>query len=167
MLIRKFYRIFYQLNIVTICFLGVLFPLLFNLLFNLLDVYFGFNSVHEYEGYTLSVKYVITIVIIAPLIETLLFQYLPLKCSHFFLKQYKYHYTVIILLSSLIFGSFHLKFRIYPIIAFCYGIIWAFCCFLFIRKKQHPILYTTVIHACYNGLLAFLTFVLAYFDIDL
>jgi membrane protease YdiL (CAAX protease family) len=168
MIQKRLYRKLYKSNIFVICLLGVSLPLLFSLSLTVLDtLLFNINGVEEYDGQTLSVNYIIMVIICAPLIETLLFQYAPLRLGHFFFKKNKYHYIVIILLSSLIFGALHRGFRIYPFIAFCYGIIWAFSCFLFIRKRQHPVLYTSVIHAFYNGMLISTKSLLSCFQIDL
>jgi hypothetical protein len=169
-MMQKLYGKLYKSNILTICSLSILLALLISLSFAVLDAFLFDDGTEKYDGHTLSIAYVLSAVVFAPLIETLLFQYGPLKLGHLLFKKYKYHYVIIIfiiLLSSFIFGSLHSRFRVYPFVAFCHGMVLASCCFLFDRKKQHPFLYTAITHACYNALLVLVTFLLTYFQIGL
>jgi membrane protease YdiL (CAAX protease family) len=54
---------------------------------------------------------------------------------------------------AICFGLLHWKSVFYIIIMFFIGLVWAFCCLVFLRRKQHPILYTALTHGCYNCLL--------------
>jgi hypothetical protein len=151
----KYYRYFYQLHTIKILLYGVCVPFLINILFVFIDTILNINIIADMDGYTITIGYFFIIVIVAPFLETLIFQYAPLKIAGLFAIKYKYIYTITGI--SVFFGLMHVK---YSIIGFFYGLILSFCCLLFIRRKQYPVFFTTLIHACYNGLLFGLTFLL-------
>ncbi|WP_333820992.1 CPBP family intramembrane glutamic endopeptidase [Ohtaekwangia sp.] len=83
-------------------------------------------------------------VCIAPFFETYLCQYIPF---HYLSKYIRARY--IILLSSLLFGSFHLAYSLpYFVNAFFAGMIYAMAFFL--KRQSRPLIYTAIIHAAYN-----------------
>ena len=157
------YKYFYKSRAAKIILIGIIAPLLINLFFHIITYIAGLENLHN-GGYTTNFIDFVTIVFIAPFIETLFFQYTPLRVAELFFKNNKYIFFITIIITSTLFGLLHWKSILYIIIAFFYGLIWSFCCLVFIRKKQHPILYTALIHSCYNGLLFSLTFVISFFE---
>lgn len=149
----KFYRYFYKLHTIKILLLGICAPLIINILFVFLDTILNINGTADIDGYATTIKDFFLIVLVAPFFETLVFQYAPLKIAGLFANKYKYIYAITSV--SVLFCLMHSK---YSIVAFFYGLAWSFCCLLFIRRKQHPVFFTTLIHICYNGLLFGLTF---------
>jgi membrane protease YdiL (CAAX protease family) len=160
----RFYRYFYQLHTIKILLFGISIPLLINALFVSLDMIWSTNETDHFDGYAITIGSFFTIVLIAPFIETLVSQYIPLKIAGLFIKKYQYIYCYTILCVSVFFGLMHSKSILYSVIAFFYGLIWSFCCLVFIRRKQHPLFFTTLIHACYNGLLFGGSFLLTYLE---
>jgi membrane protease YdiL (CAAX protease family) len=124
----------------------------------------GINETDNFNDYTTTIGDFFLIVLIAPFFETFISQYAPLKIAGLFVKKYKYIYCYTIICISIFFGLMHPKSVLYFMITFFYGLIWSFCCLLFIRRKQHPLLFTALIHACYNGLLFGVTFLLTLID---
>jgi hypothetical protein len=150
----KFYRYLYKSHTITILLFGVCVPLVINFLFN---VIWNTEGTHNFSKYTTTILYFILIVLIAPFFETLISQYVPLKIAGWFIDKHKYIYCYTIIGMAIFFGLMHVKSPLYIIIAFFYGLTWSFCCLLFIRRKQHPIFFTALIHGCYNGILFGLT----------
>jgi len=159
------YKYFYKLSPLKLILLGVGVPFLLNFSLHFFLEVVGWGDKFDHEGYTTTFSDFIVLVIIAPLLETLFCQFIPLKIASQFANKYKYIFCITIIIISLIFGLLHWKSPLYMIVAFFYGIIWSFCCLIFIRKKQHPILYTALIHGCYNGLLFGLTLAMDLFEI--
>ena len=117
------------------------------------------NTVTEKDK--VSIITLVGAIIVAPFLETIFFQFLPLIIVHYHFKKYKYRYCIIILLSAIVFAVLHPHELFYFTAMLSLGLTLSFTCFIFIRKKQHPILYTSLVHAGYNGfLLAVRIFVL-------
>ncbi|MDR0438184.1 MAG: CPBP family intramembrane metalloprotease [Bacteroidales bacterium] len=94
--------------------------------------------------------------ILAPLVETLVYQYLPLRVCQKWFRRYKYSFCITIVLVSIVFGSRHAHMGVIGICnSLLAGIVWCFLCFVLMQKKRHPILYTTIMHACYNAVTIF------------
>ncbi|NLO71337.1 MAG: CPBP family intramembrane metalloprotease [Porphyromonadaceae bacterium] len=155
----KIYKYFYKTNIFVCLLYAISLTLFVNFSIVFLYTSLGFDTTNSFNNYNINLKDFLLIVVFAPFTETLLFQYTPLKIASLFHRK-KYTYCVFILISSIIFGSLHWKSTAYMIITFFYGIIWSYFCLLFIRRKQHPIFFTSLIHACYNGILILITFLL-------
>ena len=147
----KIYRYCYKLKTYQLVVLGILLPFIFDLIINVLYDYLNItgNPVDD-EQLRVTIPTLVAMISFGPLIETLFFQYLPLKIGHDLFKRYKYHYYIIILLSSIIFAAVHPHEPAYLTAMLFAGLIWSFICLIFIRKKQYPVLYLTLIHAGYN-----------------
>lgn len=154
-MILRLYRFLYRQSSIKLITLGILLPLFVNV-FVILAEDFLFDEISNKSDYRVTFVTFVLMVLFAPMMETLLFQYLPLKISGAIFEDNRYSICAAILIASLIFGLMHgipADSTAYSIIAFSYGVIWSTCCLLFIRKRKHPILFTAIIHACYNGLL--------------
>jgi|GEM_PF-3580192 len=150
---RKIYAYYYKLNITKVILLGILLMVIFNLLANILCLgWINGTSGGALNRYLASSFFWIATLII-PLIETVLFQYFPIKIFQIIFRPNKYRYYITIILSSIIFASLHTISVLYFLIVLFCGHVLAFSCFVFMRRKQHPIFYTALIHACYNGIL--------------
>lgn len=162
----KIYKYLYKLNTTRIVLFGMFLALFVNIFFFSIGSVLGLinedSNINEYE---MNIKGFMLVVILAPLIETIVFQYVPLKIAGLFIKGKLHVLYWTIICASTLFGLLHGDLILYTLIAFFYGLIWMCCCFLLIRKKQHPVLFTWLIHACYNGLLFGLTHILTLSEI--
>jgi|LakMenE18May11ns_1017448.scaffolds.fasta_scaffold9717405_3 hypothetical protein len=86
----------------------------------------------------------ILVVIIAPILETLLFQYIP----YFYLKKYNAIYTILI--SSILFGLSHAYSIIYIIYGLTVGMLFISAFFYSIKKYLHPFWLVVFCHFIYN-----------------
>ena len=154
----KIYKYFFKSKIIKIILIGIVAPLVINIFFTVMSYIAGLDNPYN-DGYTTDFKDFLLIVFIAPLVETIIFQYTPLKIAEHFFDKFKFIFWITIIIASIFFGLLHWKSGLYILVAFFYGLIWSFCCLVFMRRKQHPILYTAFIHSCYNGLLFCLTLV--------
>lgn len=85
----------------------------------------------------------VIVVLIAPLIETYLTQFLPFK----FLES-KVNPILIILISATIFGAFHWYSLVYMLYGFSAGLVYAFA--FYFKRHEKPVLITAGIHAAFN-----------------
>ena len=159
----KIYKYFFKLQIFKIILVGIIAPLLINIFFSIMSYIAGLDNPYN-GGYTTDFKDFLLIVVIAPLIETIIFQYTPLKIAEQFLDKSKFIFCIPIIITSILFGLLHWKSGLYIFVAFFYGLSWSFCCLVFMRRKQGPIFYTAFIHSCYNGLLFCLTLAINLFE---
>lgn len=143
---------------VLVCY-GVLFAFLISLLAAWIA------GVLELEGTGKSVnghlfRSIVLLLLVVPLLEVLLFQYLPLKWAARFKKP---PYVWVIALASLLYGVTQLPSPLHVIIMCLMGLYLSMLCLVGLRKKHSPILYAWLILACYNGIKmgvsALLTFV--------
>ena len=105
------------------------------------------------EGLSLAEIFTIT-VIIAPLIETFIFQYLIIE---FLFRFKKIKLNIIILVSALAFGLVHDYNFIYVLVMCITGFIFAsYYLYLKIKDVKFPFLYTSSLHALSN----FIAFIL-------
>ncbi|MDR2805462.1 MAG: CPBP family intramembrane metalloprotease [Dysgonamonadaceae bacterium] len=148
----RIYHYLYKSKAITILLFGIFSALCVNFLLVCLNTLLNLEDWSEVKEYSTTIKDFFIIVGFAPFVETFCFQYAPLKIAGLFVKKYK-HLVFIIIAVSVLFGLLHQNSTVYFIIVFFYSLIWSFCCFLFIRRKQHPLLFTTLIHASYNGVL--------------
>ncbi len=86
---------------------------------------------------------VVTLVILAPVVETYFCQYLFFRYLSKYLSS-----TKIVLLSALVFSLFHLYNVGYLFHAFLAGVILSFS--YSCREKPHPFISTALIHSVYN-----------------
>tara|TARA_R110002126_G_scaffold254831_2_gene397932 strand:- start:252 stop:707 length:456 start_codon:yes stop_codon:yes gene_type:complete len=91
-------------------------------------------------------------VVLAPIYETFIFQYIPIKIIGFIkIKKKIYSYAIAILASGLLFGIVHAKNPIYAIFGFIVGCIFAYMFILFsIRKDFNPFLAVVILHGTVN-----------------
>ncbi len=92
----------------------------------------------------------ITVIIIAPIIETILFQYLPITIISFFLKENKYIKPITIIISAISFSVVHIYNYTYFIMAFIGGLIFAYLFILSKQRKENPVVNLLVIHTLLN-----------------
>lgn len=131
--------------------IGFFVPLAFNVTVVLVETAFLPDVLHgDRNDYSIDFYHLILAVLIAPVVETVVFQYAPAKFVNEFLRRKRYATCFVIVLVSAIFGLTHGASATYMTITFFYGIVWSLCCLIFLRKKQKPILYTSLIHATYN-----------------
>jgi membrane protease YdiL (CAAX protease family) len=85
----------------------------------------------------------LVIVIIAPLVETYLVQFLPFR----FLSN-KIQPIVLMFISAVIFGLMHHQRIGYMLYGFCGGMVYAFA--YYVKRRSRPLLITTAIHSLFN-----------------
>lgn len=99
------------------------------------------------ENYTLTEIFILS-VIIGPIIESFLFQYLIIEILYIF-KIIKVE--IILIISALAFSLSHYYNFIYILITFISGLIYAsYYIYLKIEKKKFPFLYILALHSLYN-----------------
>ena len=148
---RKLYSYFYKSSVLKLVLIGMFLP---RILFLCLNVVFElFNLSREVPVYTKSLLWFIMVpLILAPLVETLIFQYLPLRVCQKWFRRYRYSVCTTIIFSSIVFCLMHAPLIIHMCNALLSGIIWCFLCFVLMRKKRQPVLYTTIMHAGANAI---------------
>lgn len=154
---NRVYRFLYRLDSYKLILIGVVLPFLLNALVVVISEIFRIEA-DIGRGYEVNFTNLFVMVVIGPLIETVFAHYLPLKFAGLFFPKYKFVFLYTIIIASILFGALHSQSIRYMMIAFGYGLVWMTCCFVFIRQKKSPILYTWLIHSSYNGLLFGLTF---------
>lgn len=151
--IKNFYAWLYKTSIKKIVSLAIISSFLSTFIIITGYVLIGGDGESISDGYDLTLSSFFLVVLFAPFFETVLLQYFPLKMlSYAFKRKQVLVFCCIIPLSAL-FGVLHMESTIYMIAAFSFGLIWNFSCYLFVRRRQHPILYTTLIHSSYNFIL--------------
>ncbi len=153
----KLYYYLYKSHTFKIILFAIGSTLFVNIFFILLFMLIDVNTNDSFNTYDTGFLDFLLIAFIAPLIETLIFQFMPLKLASYFHKKNTRIFFYTIIITSVLFGLMHFKSPQYMLIAFFYGLIWSFSCFIFFRKKQNPLLYTTLIHSTYNTILFTLT----------
>jgi len=138
--------------------------LVFNATVSILYEWLGITDNTVTEKDKVSIITLVDATIIAPFLETIFFQYLPLTIVYYHFKKYKYRYCIIILLSAIVFAILHPHELYYFTAMLSLGLTLSFTCFIFIRKKQYPILYTSLVHAGYNGFLLAVRIFVVNFD---
>lgn len=146
-MISKIKNVILGLRQWELIFLIMLLNFLNNYLFSLISNFFdislnkGFN-----DQYTIKEK-VVLFVIVAPLIETLLFQYTVIEIC----KSIKMRLRYCCIISAFTFGLLHLYNIFYFLYAFSGGLLFAF---LYVRGKnqKNAIILPLVAHTIYNGI---------------
>ena len=147
---HKLYSFYYKLSVLRIILIGAFLPIILS---SLVGIIYELLRKDIIEVWWLSENMTVIIVagvIIAPLFETLFFQYLPLKICQKWFCRYRYGFCITIVLTSIIFAAMHKPEIWYFFGTLFAGLIWGFSCFVLMRKKRNPLLYTVLIHACYN-----------------
>jgi len=117
--------------------------------FNLLNVFFEINKDLVNEGIKnmSALNLFIVTVIIAPLFETLFFQYGIIKTFTYFNPKTKY---IAIFLSSLLFSLIHLYSLTYIIYTFIMGVFFGILYFASVKKGLMPYWIIVIVHSLYN-----------------
>lgn len=124
--------------------------LLLALVHERLLIWYGDSKVGE--GFTSFQEKVTLVVFVAPIIETLVFNFLLNELLFRFLKNEK----TIILLSSLIFGVAHFYNPLYVVFAFLGGLIFNAVYFKWLGGRKRAILIVFLLHFIHNCLGLFL-----------
>jgi membrane protease YdiL (CAAX protease family) len=123
-----------------VVFLNIIISMIFDKITTFYHIEFKSNSM-PFQSKT---EEFVLVVFIAPILETLIFQYLP----YFYLKKYRYKYTILI--SSILFGLAHAYSKIYIIYGFTIGLLFISTYFYSIRKNLNPYLLVAFSHFIYN-----------------
>ncbi len=90
-------------------------------------------------------------VIIAPIIETLIFQHLAFMIFRKWIHiRNKYFWAIIV--SSVLFGLMHKYNTVYIIYTFLIGITLGYCYYFYRRKPKAAFWSTALVHAAHNGI---------------
>lgn len=128
----------------VIFFIDLIFHLCVSWLVNLYDP--GLLEIFQ-EEISLTEIFILS-VIVGPLIETFLFQYIVIELLYS-LKKIKTNFIVII--SALVFSLIHNYNLIYIIVTFIAGLIYAlYYVYLKKTKKKYPFMYIWMLHTLYN-----------------
>lgn len=103
-----------------------------------------------------TLKSFVKSVVLAPLIETFIYQFIIFKVSKLLIKNNKLSLIVFLIISSLSFGFSHFYSPSYLLYTIFSGFIFAFFYEIFHMKKANSFLLITLIHLTYN-LILFLT----------
>ena len=155
----KLYSYLYKCHAFKVVLYAIGITFFVNIFFVLLFMLFGVDMNESFGRYDTGIWDFFLIALIAPFFETFIFQFMPLKLASYFRKKKTKIFFYTIILTSVLFGFMHFKSPQYMLIAFFYGLIWSSSCFMFLRRKQNPLLYTTLIHSTYNAILFSLTIV--------
>ena len=142
---RKLKRGSYSVQIARLTFISILIPLAFLPVAYLLDNTLGENA----KGPDKS-QWVLGL-IVAPIIETFLNQYLPFVWMQDFSNK-RNRFLFYILLSSLIFGLMHWYSIPYVVFAFSAGLVLGYTFYLYHKNRMVAFLSTTLVHALRNGI---------------
>ncbi|SHG59185.1 CAAX protease self-immunity [Flavobacterium micromati] len=143
-----------KLNFPKLVIIAVFCNLIISSIASLLSTHLIGRSInHGVKGFENLNEEFILVVFLAPILETLLFQYLIIN---FFLTKTKSHYACII--SSFAFALQHLYNSFYFIFALFIGFIFAYLFIIGVKKNYGFILVATA-HSLYN----FIVFILKHF----
>lgn len=135
-------------NIYLLFLICYIFSIINGIIFNYLDKLFPLNSNQKngLENLSGSAKFIF-IMILAPIIETFIFQYLPNKILTLFNVK---NFYVLLIIPVIIFSSMHFYTYIYIAMTFIGG---SFLNFFFLKAKEKTIFYlllTILFHSLYN-----------------
>lgn len=147
----KFYNTFKVLDRkfrLPIFFIIFFIDLVYHLIVSWLVTLYDPKILETFEENTSLVEIFILSVVVGPLIETFLFQYLIIEILYA-LKKVKVQFILII--SALAFSSSNYYNFIYILVTFTSGLIYAsYYLYLKIGKKKYPFIYIWVLHTLYN-----------------
>ncbi|WP_264524783.1 CPBP family intramembrane glutamic endopeptidase [Flavobacterium sp. N502536] len=146
-MITKLKKIIQHLQQWQLVLVVILLNLLNSYTFNVLAEFFGSNLNKGFnENYTINEK-IVLFIIVAPLIETCLFQYKVIEIC----KSQKMALKYCCLVSALIFASMHLYNVFYFLFAFVAGMLLA-CLYVTGRSVKNSVLITLIAHTIYNSI---------------
>jgi hypothetical protein len=137
--------------IVVMLFLSYLSPLIADsVLYVLQTLLFGapINHEHDFLGAKGLVSLAIAGCLIAPPLETLLLQCVPIRICQVSLHWSR---TRSIIISALLFGALHYYSFGYAVWAFAAGLTLAYAFTVFDRKGSNSVLWVSILHAARNG----------------
>jgi hypothetical protein len=105
-------------------------------------------------------------IILAPLLETLIFQHLIFKLSRFIIKNNKLSLILFLTVSSLSFGLSHFSSLVYIVYTVFIGFIFAFFYEVFYLKRSKPYWNVVFLHAMFNFILFLISIVLILLGIE-
>jgi hypothetical protein len=158
MIINKLYAYLYKLSVLKLLLFGIFLSLFIAGGMVALGIWISPKEDDVDFLRTINFRYFVKATIIAPLLETYIFQYLPLKIARYFFQENKYLYCITIVFFAGLFGLLHPNHFM-----FLFGLVLVLICFVLMRKKQHPFLYTALIHCVYNTVLVAIIFWIKYF----
>jgi hypothetical protein len=138
--------------IVVMLFLSYLSPLIADSILALIQtLLFGAPINHEHDFHETKkglVSFAIVACVIAPPLETLLSQCVPIRIC-----QVSFHWsrTRSIIISALLFGALHYYSFGYAVWAFAAGLTLAYAFTVFDRKGSNSVLWVSILHAARNG----------------
>lgn len=128
--------------------------IIFSIIPSLIDEKINLNNPNvNYDNYVSIIEAFIDSVILAPLIETFIFQLVIFKISKNLIKNKKSSLITFLITSSLCFGFSHFSSPIYIVYTVFSGFIFAFFYEIFHLKKGNPFLLITTIHSIFNFIL--------------
>lgn len=98
---------------------------------------------------SISISMFIQVVLLAPLVETLIFQYATINFLRSF-KMFKNNNLIIISISAIFFGLAHAYSLNYIINATCMGIFFAYPFIIYEKKERSPYWTACIIHSLRN-----------------
>ena len=142
------YKLLLKLNNIQLSALILVSIFITNLLFTLVK-YFVFSNKEALRNYPLAdtpILYLIVGLVIAPILETMIFQKAAIALSKFFLK----NNFISVIISSLLFGLMHFysfsSILMTSLMGFYFGLHYT----ILYRKKSKPLLTTAILHSCWN-----------------
>lgn len=134
--------------------IGIVLLLLINIIITSFPFSESIKDLPEFDGIRASTSFWVLffVVIIAPLFETIMFQYIPIKLISILLNKKKQRikeYTCI-LCSALLFAAIHCYNITYIVITFLGGIIFAYLFILSGKRKEFPIINIAIMHSVLN-----------------
>ncbi|MCD4770544.1 MAG: CPBP family intramembrane metalloprotease [Bacteroidales bacterium] len=145
---NPFFRFLIRINPI----LFILFFLAVSYLINLITIFFPPSAAEVDLGFELNTLFeeVMVFIIIAPIVETLVFQSLIISGICMLIKRPRYNFYVSILLSAFAFSLIHSYNCYYMILTFLSGIILAFAYYIARYRKDRATLLVIIIHAIWN-----------------
>lgn len=150
-MVQKIDVFFAKLSLLKLMLLAIIINLLISVSFSFIASFLFNDSLNNnVNGFENMTEEIIAVIIIAPIFETLFFQYCIIE---FFRKKMNKFYVC--LLSSFIFALFHLYNFYYFLFALFTGIVFAYL-YLLGKKKNRAIILTIASHSLYNLIIFFL-----------
>ena len=158
MRVNKLFDLLIRINLAAYIFITLLATVVFSLIFNRFApeeaMINSVTSTIENKFYLLFL-----VVLFAPLIETLFFQFFPIMFTLFVIgKRNRCRLYVAIILSSLLMAIGHVYSIYYFASTFFIGVLWAISYVIAMHRKQNAFLTICIVHALWN----LLVFILEY-----
>lgn len=109
------------------------------------------TGINTEGGPDISSDKVIELMVIAPIVETLVYQYIIIRLFMYFAKNRKY-YPVAILTSAMIFGIGHTYNLAYIFFAFFIGLVLAYMYYFYSKQPAKAFWTVVLVHGLHNGI---------------